>query len=103
MYRRYRMGYAGAAFGRLMSFLCPMALLLQGITVAIGLQGGFGKFMSLGLVCTVIASALLALVLLVIGPWPNRLAGAWLGIVSVVTWLLIQPAQGWAMSIGRYF
>lgn len=101
--RRYGFGYgyAGAGFARLLSFLCPMLLLLEALAVVARLSD-LVRALWIGLVAMLVLSVAVALALLVLGPWRNRFAGAWLGIVAGGTWWLAGPANAWAAQLSRY-
>ena len=99
----YGYGYAGGAFGRLLSFLCPMLLLLEALAVAVGLPSAVVRWLWIGLIATLALSAVAALALLLLGPWRNRFAGVWLGVVAGGTWWLSGPANAWAAQLSRYF
>jgi hypothetical protein len=100
---RYGYGYAGGAFGRLLSFLCPMLLLLETLAIVVGLPSTIVRWLWIGLIATLALSAAVALALLLLGPWRNRFAGAWLAIVAGGTWWLSGPANAWAGQLSRYF
>lgn len=99
---RYGYGYAGAGFARLLSFLCPMLLLVEALAVTVQLPSALVRMLWVALVAMLVLSAVVALVLLVIGPWRNRFAGAWLGLVAGGTWWLTGPANAWAAHFSRY-
>jgi hypothetical protein len=99
----YGYGYAGGAFGRLLSFLCPMLLLLETLAVVVGLPSAAVRWLWIGLIATLALAAVVALALLVLGPWRNRFAGVWLGVVAGGTWWLSGPANAWAVQLSRYF
>jgi hypothetical protein len=99
----YGYGYAGAWFARLLSFLCPMLLLLEALAVAVQLPSAVVRALWIGLIATLVLSAVVALTLLMIGPWRNRFAGVWLGLVAGGMWWLSGPANVWAAHLSRYF
>jgi hypothetical protein len=99
---RYGYGYAGAAFARLLSFLCPMLLLLEALAVVVRLPSAAVRSLWIGLIVTLVLSAVVALALLVTGPWRNRFAGVWLGLAAGGTWWLIGPANAWAVHLSRH-
>lgn len=98
---RYGYGYAGAGFARLLSFLCPVLLLVEALAVLVQLPSTLVRLLWIALVAMMVLSTAVALALLVIGPWPNRLAGVWLGLVAGVTWWLAGPANVWAAQLSR--
>jgi hypothetical protein len=100
---RYGYGHAGAAFARLLSFLCPMLLLLEALAVVVRLPSTVVRPLWIGLIASLALSAVVALALLVTGPWRSRFAGIWLGLVAGGTWWLSGPANAWAAHLSRYF
>lgn len=100
---RPRYGYAGSGFAKFLSFLCPVLLLAQGLLRAFLPLPTPMRYLWAGSTILLAFSAAVALILLMIGPWQNRLAGVWLGLVAGVLLYVREPVLAWAAQLSRYF
>jgi hypothetical protein len=100
---RYGYGYAGTGFAKLLSFLCPMLVFLQALLRAFLPLPAPLRYLWVGSTILLTFSAAVALILLMIGPWQNRLAGLWLGLVVGVLFYVREPFYGWAAQLSRHF
>jgi hypothetical protein len=100
---RPRHGYAGAGLARLLGFLCPMLLVLLLLLRAFLPLPEPIRWLWAAIAIVASLSGAVALILLVIGPWQNRLSAFVLGIVVGALLLVREPAYAWAAQFSRLF
>ena len=100
---RYGYGYAGTGFAKFLSFLCPMLLLILALLRAFLPLPTPMRYVWVGLTILLSLSGAVALTLLLVGPWQNRLAGLWLALVVGVLFYVRAPVYAWAAHLSHYF
>ena len=89
-------GYAGTGVARLLGLLCPLLLLsLLLLRAFLPLPEPMRWLWAASMVACALSGAV-ALILLLFGPWQNRLAGFGLGLV--VAALLFARDSAWALA-----
>jgi hypothetical protein len=98
---RPRSGHAGAGLAKLLGFLCPMLLVLLLLLRAFLPLPEPMRWLWAATAILAALSGAVALILLMIGPWQNRLAGFVLCIVVGALLLVREPAYAWAAQFSR--
>lgn len=98
----YGYGYAGTSVSRFMVFLCPLLLLFLAIARALPFSPMLIHWLTVLLVIALCMAGAIALLLLCVGPWQNRFAGAWLGVVAGVLAWCMEPVERWSTALARY-
>ena len=98
---RYGHGYAGTRTAKLLAVLCPMLLGAMLLLRAFLPLPEPIRWLWAATAIFVALSVAVALILMMIGPWQNRLAGVCLGIVACALLLVREPAYAWAAHLSR--
>ena len=98
-----RYGRAGAGWAKLLGVLCLMLLVLLLLLRAFLPLPEPIRWLWAATVLAASLSCAVALILLMIGPWQNRLAGIGLGLVAGAILLVREPAYAWAAQLLRLF
>lgn len=97
----YGHGYAGARMAKLLAVLCSMLLVAMLLLRAFLPLPGPIRWLWAATAIFVALSVAVALILVMIGPWQNRLAGVGLGVVACALLLAREPAYAWAAHLSR--
>lgn len=98
-----RDGCAGAGLAKFLSFLCPALLLLLALLCTFLPLPAPMRYLWVDSTILLSFSGAVALILLMIGQWQNRLAGVWPGLVVGMLFWVREPVQAWAAHFSRYF
>jgi hypothetical protein len=99
MFFRSRYGIyplAGVGFARFLTFFCPLMLFVLVLARAFYPAPALLRYLWVGQIVLQSLSIGFALILMLVGPWQNRLAGLWLGIVVCVLFYFMTPLVSWA-------
>ena len=88
---------------KLLAVLCPMLLAAMLLLRAFLPLPEPIRWLWAATAIFVALSAAVAVILVMIGPWQNRLAGVGLGVVACALLLVREPAYAWAAQFSRAF
>lgn len=96
-------GPAGVGLARCLGLLCPVLLLsLLALRAFLPLPAPL-RWLWAGSMLACALSAAVALILLLFGPWQNRIAGTALGLLVAALLLARDPAWAFAAQVSRLF